>query len=207
MFDIAEALSSRGGRVGMEIGTLREQILIAMLWYVYGEDRIAINDSINQPELDVRIDDQPISIKTGISHSKQGIPSIKAIWTVDSKKAQEFLNSYQPSADILLAIVRWQNEGGLYVIPIEVQQEILDELGRMRYLKLPKQGTNPRGVEFSKQAIQKWLDDNRTVRLNIIWQRPPQSAEARQRMPYQYWLELWQQSEEAQDATEGFTHQ
>lgn len=50
MFDMAEAMVSRGGKLGMEIGTLRGQILIALLLYVYGEAHVDISPLISEPE-------------------------------------------------------------------------------------------------------------------------------------------------------------
>lgn len=40
LFALAELEASRAGRVGMEIGTLREQILIALLIYKFGEEEV-----------------------------------------------------------------------------------------------------------------------------------------------------------------------
>lgn len=47
----------------MEVGTLREQIIIAMLIYFLGEDNIGTNISIQESEVDVRVCNEPLSIK------------------------------------------------------------------------------------------------------------------------------------------------
>lgn len=195
MFDMAEAMVSRGGKLGMEIGTLREQILIALLLYVYGEEHVDISPLISESEVDVILYGEPVSIKTGLSKSVRGIPNLKAIWTVDARKAREFVENYSPQIDILLAIVRWNHEGGLYIIPTEVQARAFGVLGRDKYLRPPKAGTNPRGVEFTKEAIKRWLEDRNTKSLPIHWQRPQYSAQERTMIPYRQWLELWRQSE------------
>ena len=40
LFYLAEIESSRAGKVGMEVGSLRESILIALLVYVFGEENV-----------------------------------------------------------------------------------------------------------------------------------------------------------------------
>ena len=40
LFSIAELESSRAGKIGMEVGSIREKILIAMLIYKYGERNV-----------------------------------------------------------------------------------------------------------------------------------------------------------------------
>lgn len=48
----------------------------------------------------------------------------------------------------------WNNIGGLFLIPLNIQIETIKNLGREKYIKLPRPGTNPRGVEISSQALQ-----------------------------------------------------
>ena len=40
LFYRAELESSRAGKIGMEVGTLRERILIALLIYYFGEENV-----------------------------------------------------------------------------------------------------------------------------------------------------------------------
>lgn len=147
LFTLAEIESSRAGKAGMEVGSLREKILIALLIYKFGEENIETQIPITEPELDVKLFGQPVSIKT-IS----GLGGVKIIWTVDPQKGKEFLESYIPKCDSILIVIRWGGKGGLYYIPVETQRKILDEIGRESYIKLPKPGTNPRGIEIVRKV-------------------------------------------------------
>ncbi len=75
-------------------------------------------------------------------------------------------------SDMLLAIIRWGEIGGLYGIPLEAQKEVFEALGRERFLKLPKRGTNPRGVEISSEGITALLHHPTPKALPITWRRP-----------------------------------
>jgi len=57
--------------------------------------------------------------------------------------------------------------GGFYYIPKEVQIETLQSIGYEKYIDLPKQGTNPRGVEMSAAAMQLLLEHNNTLQIPI----------------------------------------
>ncbi|MEW6569048.1 MAG: ThaI family type II restriction endonuclease [Chloroflexota bacterium] len=60
----------------------------------------------------------------------------------------------------------------------------LEAVGRDRYLKLPKRGTNPRGVEISAEAMGRLVDHTATRSIPIDWKRP-----AGQYDPYERWVE------------------
>jgi len=64
LFQLAELESSRAGKVGMEVGSLREKIIIALLIYKFGEGNVETEIPITEPEIDVKLFGQPISIKT-----------------------------------------------------------------------------------------------------------------------------------------------
>ena len=166
LFSIAEIESSRGGRVGMEVGSMRERVLIALLVYTFGKENVETEISIHTPEVDVRVFDYPVSIKT-----VTGTSGVKVIWTVDAQKAWEFFDSYVPSCDILLTQIKWNATGGLFLIPMGVQQETLSKIGRERYLKLPPRGTNPRGVEISREGLTTLLQHRTAKRIEILWER------------------------------------
>lgn len=53
LFQLAELESSRNGKIGMEIGSVRERILIALLMYKFGIDIVDPDISITAPEVDV----------------------------------------------------------------------------------------------------------------------------------------------------------
>lgn len=86
----------------MEIGSVRERIIIALMMYKFGEHNVKTDIPITETEVDVIVKDTPVSIKT-ITGAKIG--GIKAIWTVDAKKAREFVAGYSPKYDILLVQV------------------------------------------------------------------------------------------------------
>jgi len=182
LFQIAELESSRAGKVGMEVGSLREKILIALLIYKFGEENVETRISITEPETDLKLFEHPISIKT-----ITGMGGVKIIWTVDAPKAREFRENYTPKCDTLLAQIKWGGIGNLFYIPLEVQQRIFRSMGRENYLKLPKAGTNPRGVEISKEALLSLVRDHATKSIKINWQRSEIKYE-----PYRRWIDYWE---------------
>lgn len=93
LFQIAELESSRAGRVGMEVGSLRERILVALLVYKFGEGNVDADVPITEPEVDVRLFGKPVSVKTITS---KGFAGVKLAWTVDQVRAREFCDGYLP---------------------------------------------------------------------------------------------------------------
>lgn len=183
LFQIAELESSRDGKIGMEVGSLREKVIIALLIYKFGEDNIHTSVPITKAEIDVIVFNNPVSIKTITGKNLGGI---KLIWTVDANSALEFMNYYVPSCDMILVNIIWNDEGSFYYIPIEVQRETFKKLGKEKYIKLPKPGTNPRGVEMSKDALVALVNHKLTKRIPINWIK----SEIEYR-PYERWVELW----------------
>jgi hypothetical protein len=185
LFQLAELESSRAGKVGMEVGSMREKILIALLILKFGEKGVETKLPITEPEMDVKLFGFPISIKT-----ITGMGGVKIIWTVDAQKSREFRESYTPRCDTLLANIEWHGTGNLFYIPLEVQQGVFRNLGRDKYLRLPKVGTNPRGVEISKEALLRLVSDSDTKSIEIEWQRSAIEYE-----PYKRWLDYWKKEE------------
>jgi len=191
LFRIAELESSRAGKVGMEVGTMREKILIALLIYKFGEENVQTNIPITEYETDVKLFDQPISIKT-----ITGNGNVKVVWTVDQDSAIKFIKNYKPKCDILLAQIKWDlsekeinrgiHPGGLFLIPTEVQTKILHEIGINNYLNMPKKGTNPRGVEISKTGLSLLLKNSDTECIEINWKRTLIKYN-----PYKRWVDYW----------------
>lgn len=192
LFALAEQQVSRAGRVGMEVGTLREQILIALLIYKFGETSVDLDIPITEHEVDVCVLGHPLSIKTVTARS-QKVPAVKIVWTVDWEQVTRFAETYEPKCDMLLVIVRWGWTGGFYGIPLQAQLEVFEALGKERYLRPPKRGTNPRGVEISSVGVQELLKHPLTKALPIEWQRPTDLAARELRLaPYMRWLQYWQ---------------
>ncbi|MGQ9848207.1 MAG: ThaI family type II restriction endonuclease [Bacteroidales bacterium] len=183
MFQLAELESSRAGKTGMEVGSVRERIIVALLIYKFGEANVETEVSITEPEVDAKLFGEPVSIKTITGKSFGGV---KLIWTVDAQKAKEFRESYYPHCDILLIQINWNDVGGFFYIPLEVQKKLFDMMGRENYIKLPKPGTNPRGVEITKEALSSLVEDSMSRRIAINWQKIKVEFNS-----YKRWVDLW----------------
>jgi hypothetical protein len=185
LFQLAELESSRAGKTGMEVGSVRERIIIALLIYKFGEANVETEIPITEPEVDAKLFGEPISIKTITGESFGGV---KLIWTVDAQKAREFRESYYPHCDILLVQINWNETGGFYYIPLAAQKRLFDKIGRENYIKLPKPGTNPRGVEITKEALLSLVEDSDSKKIEINWQRTEIEFNS-----YKRWVDLWRE--------------
>ena len=183
LFQLAEFESSRAGKIGMEIGSVRERIIVALLIYKFGEANVESEIPITESEVDVKLFGEPISVKTITGNSFGGV---KLIWTVDAEKARQFSEEYHPHCDILFVQINWGQSGGLYYIPQKVQKKLFDKIESKQYIKLPKAGTNPRGVEITKEALTKLVEDSETESIKINWQRSEIKFN-----PYSRWIDLW----------------
>lgn len=184
LFQLAELESSRAGKIGMEVGSVREKIIVALFIYKFGEKNVQTEIPITEAEVDVRVFNRPISIKT---ITRKNFGGVKLIWTVDKVKAKEFLDNYHPSCDLVLVQINWNNGGGFFYFPLEVQEEVFKKIGRKKYIKLPVEGTNPRGVEISSQGMINLVEHKNTLKIPIDW-----TKEIVNFKPFQRWLELWQ---------------
>jgi len=185
LFQIAEIENQKGGKIGMQVGTTRENIITALLIDTFGESNVDFNIPINKPEVDVRVFEIPYSIKT---LSDKGLNGLKLIWSGDSEQATLFRNNYVPSCGIIFTHIQWDKIGGFYYIPLSCQKEIFEEVGRENYIKLLTKGTNNRGVELYSSALKKLLSHQNTWKIEIKWERQPINYQ-----PYTRWIELWQQ--------------
>lgn len=182
LFQLAEMDSSRAGKLGMEVGSVRERIIIALLIYKFGEENVKTDIPITESEIDVMLFNEPISIKT-ISGNLGGV---KLIWTVDAQKALEFSKNYRPETDLLLVNINWGGKSPFYYFPKESQVRVLEKIRTKKYLKLPKRGTNPRGVEITKKALELLAKDKDAMSIDINWER----REVKYKI-YDRWVELW----------------
>jgi len=67
-----------------------------------------------------------------------------------------------------------------------VQRKLFDRIGRNGYIKLPKIGTNPRGVEITKEALTSLVKDNSSKSIGIRWEKTKINYN-----PYKRWLDYW----------------
>lgn len=185
LFQLAELESSRAGKIGMEVGSIRERIIVALLIYKFGEANVETEIPITEPEVDVRLFGKPISIKTITGKSLSGV---KLIWTVDPHVALEFRENYYPICDILLVQINWNDIGRLYYIPLSVQKRLFNKIGRDNYIKLPKPGTNPRGVEFNKETLSSLAMDKDSRHIIVNWHRERIDFD-----PFKKWVDYWRE--------------
>ena len=185
LFNMVELENKRGKKLGMEVGTARERVLIALFMYIYGPDKIEFPPSTS-PELDVWVDGHPVSIKT---KSGSGLSGVKLVWTVDWDAIDAFLAAYHPASDLLYVNINWGKTGGFTLIPQHVQEQIIRDIGIHRYVKVPPRGTNPRGVEFSREALGLLLNHQDAQSLPIAWRRDPSLLV--ERHLYGRWIDLW----------------
>ena len=185
LFNMVELENRRGKRLGMEVGTARERVIIALFMYVYGFDKIEF-PATTSPELDVLVNGHPVSVKT---KSTSGFSGVKLVWTVDWDATDSFLESYYPKSDLLYINILWGKTGSFNLIPQHVQADLLEEIGIEGYTKVLPRGTNPRGVEFSGEALRRLVGHQSTQSLQIAWNRDPSLLT--ERALYGRWIELW----------------
>ena len=182
LFQIAELESSRAGIVGMEVGSARERILIALLIHKFGKANVS-TVSIIAAETDAIVFGESISVKTVTGRY---LTSVKLIWTVDAIQARSFAEAYVPSCDMMFVQIVWGGVGGLCFFKKETQLKVLETIGRENYIVLPKGGTNPRGVEISSNALKRLIAHQETRCIPIFWRKQTIEFD-----PYQRWVELW----------------
>ena len=84
--------------------------------------------------------------------------------------------------------IDWNKTGGFYFFSKKIQQEIYKTIGKENYIKLPKIGTNNRGVEFSKIAMQQLIEHKNTKKIDIEW-----FEEKLDFCVFNRWVELWKE--------------
>lgn len=169
MFHITELENSKNKRVGMEAGIQREKIIIEMFKYECGRGNVMnVLPKSAGHEVDVMLFGEPLSIKTLTGKIKAGF---KLKWISDEKVIKKFHEEYYPSCDILFAWIKWNTYKGIYYIPVEDQIKIFEEVGRDVYLKVPKTGTNSRGVEIRKHILLKLINNGMTPQIKIGWEK------------------------------------
>lgn len=185
LFNLVELENRRGKRLGMEVGTARERVLIALFMYVYGTENVELPPA-NSPERDILVNKQPLSMKT---KSGPGFSGVKIDWGSDRDKIDVFLKSYLPSSHLLYVNVTWGRTGNLFLIPKGVQEEVLRKLTIHKYAKTPHPGTNNRGVAIFAQAMKCLLKHPDTRSLPIDWKRDKSSLD--EAVLYYRWMVLW----------------
>ena len=162
------------------IGLLREQVIVGFLMAKLGSDKVKVADSNTQRDYDLLIDSLPLSLKT-----ITGQGGLKILWTVDQVRVAKELKSYQPKSDLLLIRIFWGSRvKSVFYIPITAQQETRAHLGQ-DYLHVGT-GTNHRGIEISKKAINRLESHAATIALEVEWRKQGLGFK-----PYERWEAFW----------------
>ena len=151
LFQLAETESSRAGKTDIEVGSVREKIIVALLIYKFGEANVETEIPITEPEVDVRLFGEPVSIKT---ITGKGLSGVKLIWTVDAQKAKEFGENYYPHCDILFVQINWNDTGGFYSIPLAAQKRLFDKSAEKDILNFPNPEQIPEVLKLLKRHCQ-----------------------------------------------------
>ncbi len=55
LFQLAEVETSRAGKIGMEVGSVCEKIIVALLIYKFGEENVITEIPITEHKVDLRL--------------------------------------------------------------------------------------------------------------------------------------------------------
>ena len=62
LFQLAELESSRAAKTGMEVGSVRQRLIVALLIYKFGEANVETEIAITEPEVDAKLFGKPVSV-------------------------------------------------------------------------------------------------------------------------------------------------
>lgn len=166
LFEIAEVESTRGGKIGMEVGILRERVLTSFFISKVGEDNVDSDSSATENSKDVQVNGDDISIKT---FTGSGYSGVKIFWTSDTESAKRVMDTYTPKFDLIVANINWgSKKGGVYYIDKQTQQQVMNSVGRDKFLKISS-GSNNRGITYGTDVLKKLLNHENTLKIEIDW--------------------------------------
>lgn len=173
-FEVADAESRRvqqrkGGltyeSVGQEVGVVREKILTSYLRHTLGDMNIEL-PAANSAMRDVLVFGQPLEIKTATGKGK-----VKAKWTADTASAQNDINQFEFTSDLLLVRIWWEMErDSVFYIPVEALTDVAGGNTTANYLT-GAAGTNNRGIDIAQWFMDAAENHRTTVRIPVDWQR------------------------------------
>jgi len=189
-FEIAEAEAGRVtmsrstglalATTGQEVGVHRERVIVGFLLNQLGEANVRLPEP-GAPMLDVFVGDRPLEIKTVTG---QGLVTAK--WTSDNQAAENVLQDFEFTSDMLLVRIWWEEErDSVFYVPLEVLKEVAQG---QNFLKSAT-GTNNRGVKIKNDfmhCVEKHLD---TVRVSIPWRRSDAAIQSPIVRYTRYWSE------------------
>lgn len=131
------------------VGILREHVLIGFFEAEFGKDKVIVPEYGIERGYDVKLCGKKLSIKT-----MTGTGGFKILWTVDAASVKREIDEwYNPECDIFLVNIHWnKKKKSVFYIPLQVQKNIIEEMGRENYL-WSATGTNNRGIEIRRTAV------------------------------------------------------
>ena len=166
---------------GPEVGGLREAVLIGMFMAFFGDEQVVPNESAVKADIDCYVGDGPLSIKTVTG---KALNNVRIKWTVDPEKVREFIDTFKPTCDLLIVRILWEAQGRISYLPLETQQQAYAKLGTGYFDYRP--GTNTRGVNLSRAALESMEKDPKATIVPVQWYR---SVEPQPK--YDRWVSYW----------------
>lgn len=168
LFRLAELETMRGGKIGMEVGVLRERILTAFIIKCFGKENVKSDFSSTENSKDVKVFEDVLSIKT---FTNNGFGGVKVFWASDNESVKKAVENYRPQNHLLISNIKWgKTDNGIFLIPLDVQNEILEHNGILKYLKI-NTGNN-RGISFHTETFKSLLSHPNTKKIQIDWNLP-----------------------------------
>ena len=161
LFRKAEVENRRNGRLGQEIGNVRENIIRAYLQTQLGAVNVSPAGGPNNNLGDVMIGRDYLEVKTTM-----GVRGFKVSWAADDDSAARFRQQWKPQADLILVQVRW---GSCCESFWHIPQEVYEEAAALEGALKTRSGTNNRGTDFERRAVLYMMQHKDTLGLTINW--------------------------------------
>jgi hypothetical protein len=181
MYLYNKEFSRNDEQVGMEVGVIREKFIVSMI-HSFHPDKVNRNIRINAGGIDVEITGIPADVKTlTTSYKAKTFQSVKTGWTVDEELANEFIQNYYPTEEIIFLSIIWSNcdhighladdKGGLYYIPLEamIEEFAWSKKYGQPFLEAPKKGKNSRGIVYTGKTMNRLVNNPLTKKIHICF--------------------------------------
>ena len=166
--------------IGQEVGVHREHVLEGFLIRQLGSTNVQL-PMPGTAGIDTLIHNIPLEIKTA---TERGLVTAK--WTADTESADQVLNNFTFTSDMLLVRIWWgKNQDSVFYIPLEVLQETATK--KLNFLK-SQTGTNNRGVKINDDFMKATETHKNTVRVAINWQPSGKKIESPTDRYTKFWI-------------------
>ena len=160
-FDIVK---QRMPKRSLAVGILREHVIIGFFVSEFGASNVVVSDVGNQRSGTFVLCGQELSIKTRTNSNV-----VKILWTSDTEKVQEEIDSYKPQHDTLLVSIHWKHrKNSVFYFPLSAQHSVFNKIGRGKYLKSAS-GTNNRGIDITTEALSNLETHEDTLSIHVNW--------------------------------------